>query len=168
MQLSYVQTGMAAAQMLGAGRASVAILSEPAATAAIMMGSQQGHVLHRSISLQDVWVKHHGGTGIPMVGVAVHASLLEDAPEIIAALRPGLPEARAWVFAHRGEAAALADKMMQMQPQVFAMALDHFNIDVVSARATKDALTAFYQIILDLAPNALGGKLPPDDYYLDL
>ncbi|WP_315700736.1 MULTISPECIES: ABC transporter substrate-binding protein [unclassified Bradyrhizobium] len=170
LKLSYVQTGMEAAQMLAAGRATAAILSEPPATAAIMMAAQQGRTLHRAISLQQVWTKHgakNGATtGIPMVGVAVHASLLDDSPELINALRKSLPQAKDWVLANRSEAAALAEAKMQMRPMIFEKALEHFNMSIVPAEAARTELTRFYQAILDLAPDALAGKLPGDDFYL--
>jgi NitT/TauT family transport system substrate-binding protein len=167
-QLSYVQTGMEAAQMLAAGQASAAILSEPPATAAIMMAGHQGRSLYRSISLQEVWAKHRARNGIPMVGIAVHASLLDESPELVDALRKSLPEAKDWVLANRTDAAALAEARMQMRPMIFEKALDHFNMSIVSADAAKADLTGFYQTILELSPNALAGKLPADDFYLKL
>ena len=168
MQLSYVQSGMEAAQTLAAGLASAAILSEPPATAAIMMAGHQGRRLYRSVSLQAVWAKHRGKNGIPMVGVALRADLLDTSPELVDALRKSLPVAKDWVLTHRSEAAALAEQKMQMRPAIFENALDHFNMSVVSARSAKADLTAFYQTILDLSPDALAGKLPADDFYLEL
>jgi NitT/TauT family transport system substrate-binding protein len=72
------------------------------------------------------------------------------------------------VFADRKAAAALAEKTMEMKPQLFEKAFDHFNIDVVSAASVKSELVAFYETLLDLEPASLGGKLPPDDFYMDL
>jgi NitT/TauT family transport system substrate-binding protein len=166
--LSYVGSPMEAAQMLAAGRAVTAILSEPPATAAIMMAKHQGKELVRAINLQDVWVKHKGGKGIPMAGIAIHASLLEAAPELVPILREGLPLARDWVFANKPAAAELAEKSMQYKAPMFLASLDHSAIDIVSPRAVKADLEMFYQTILDSSPDTLGGRLPSDDFYLDL
>ena len=87
---------------------------------------------------------------------------------MIGALGSGRAAARAHVFAEPAAAARLAEKTMEMKPMVFEKALDHFNIEVVPARAVRDELVAFYQTLLDLEPEAIGGKLPPDDFYLDL
>ncbi|MGO4870289.1 MAG: ABC transporter substrate-binding protein [Roseiarcus sp.] len=168
LRLSYVQGGMEAAQMLAAGKVATAIVSEPAATAAIMMASQQGRVLRRAISLQDVWAKHRGRAGIPMVGIAVHASLLDEAPELVAALGDGLPRAQAWALANRADAAALAEKTMGMRAPIFEKALDKMNLDFRPARAAKADLEAFYQALLDVSPDALAGRTPSDEFYLDL
>jgi NitT/TauT family transport system substrate-binding protein len=168
IRLSYVQTGMEASQMLAAGRVFAAILSEPPATAAIMMAGQQGRTLYRSISLQEVWAKHRTKNGIPMVGVALHASLLDESPELIDALGKSLPEAKQWTLSNRTDAAVLAEAKMQMRPAIFEKAIDRFNMNILAARAAKADLIAFYQTILDLSPNALAGRLPADDFYLDL
>lgn len=168
MTLSYVQTGMEAAQMLGAGRTEIALLSEPAASAAIMMAGRNGRHLRRAISLRQVWMRHKPGPGIPMAAVALHADLLDRAPQIVSALRAGLRPAAARVLADPTAAAALAARSMGMRADVFAEALDHINIDVQSARAMKPVFTDFYRTLLDIEPQALAGRLPPDDFYLEL
>lgn len=168
MQMTYVQTPMEAAQLLAAGRATTAILSEPPTTAAIMMAAKEGRTLRRAFDLNEVWGRHKGKARIPMAGIAVHASLIDEAPELMAALRAGLVPAKVRVMADPAAAAKLAERTMQMRPQIFEKAFPKFNIDVVSARAAKDELVTFYSTLLDLEPDAVGGKLPPDDFYLDL
>jgi NitT/TauT family transport system substrate-binding protein len=168
VKLAYVGSPMEAAQLLAAGRVETAILPEPAATAAIMMAKHQGKELRRALNLQDVWVSHKGGKGIPMAGIAVHASLLDEAPELPSLLENGLPQAREWVFANRQAAAELAERTMQFKAPMFLASLDHSGIDIVSAKTAKGELTAFYQTIHDFSPDTLGGRLPGDDFYLDL
>jgi NitT/TauT family transport system substrate-binding protein len=166
-QLSYVQGGMEAAQMLAAGKVSSAILSEPPSTAAIMMAGHEGRTLRRAISLQEVWGRHKGTVGIPMVGVAAHESLVRQSPELVVALRVGLAAAKDWALAHPGDAGALAEKTLQMRAPVFEKAIERFNMTVVSAKQAQAQLTGFYQTLLDLAPGALAGRLPDETFYLD-
>ncbi len=168
IQLSYVQGGMEAAQFLAAGKTETAILSEPPATAAIMLAGKQGRTLRRAISLQEVWGRHRHTAGIPMVGVAVHAGLVEAAPGVLDALRTGLPQAKDWALANPGDAAALAEKTLQMRAPIFEKALPFMNLDIRSARAAKADLVGFYETIVEFSPDALAGKVPPDDFYLDL
>lgn len=166
--LTYVQTPMEAAQMLAAGQATTAVLSEPPATAAIAMAAAQGKTLRRAFDLNDVWGRHKGKARIPMAGIALHQSLIDESPEILAALRAGLPAAKARVLADPPAAAKLAERTMQMKAPIFEKSFPHLKIDLVSAKAAKDELIAFYSALLELEPDAVGGKLPPDDYYLDL
>lgn len=168
MTLTYVQSPMEAAHMLAAGKAETAVLSEPPATGSILMAeSMGGRKLRRAIDLQEIWYAHRKRR-VPMVGIAVDAKLPEECPELITALRDGLPRAKAWAFENRQEAGALAERMLGMRPAAFIGALDHSRIEIVSAQSVKNDLAGFYQTLLDLDPRALGGKLPTDDFYLDL
>ncbi|NLH82165.1 MAG: ABC transporter substrate-binding protein [Phyllobacteriaceae bacterium] len=168
LNLSYVQTPMEAAQMLAAGKADTAILSEPPATAAILMAGKEGRVLRRAFDLNEVWGRHKGRARIPMAGVALHQSLIDDSPEVLAALRAGLVPAKERVLADPPAAAKLAERTMQMRAPIFEKAFPFLKIDVVSAQEAKAELIAFYSALLELEPDAVGGRLPPDDYYLDL
>jgi NitT/TauT family transport system substrate-binding protein len=166
LRLSYVPSGMEAGQMIASGRAPTAVLSEPMATAAIAMAAQQGRALRRAISLQEVWTAHRHGGGIPMVGVAVHASLVDESPEVIADLRRALPAAKAWALANRAEAGALAEKTMGMKAEIFVKAVDTMNLDYRDALSARRDLEDFYSTLLAGAPDALAGKLPDDAFYL--
>ncbi|MDR3375881.1 MAG: ABC transporter substrate-binding protein [Ancalomicrobiaceae bacterium] len=168
MAMTYVQTPMEAAQLLAAGQAQTAILSEPPATSAIMMAGMQGRTLRRAFDLNEVWGRHKGKARIPMAGIAIHQSLIDDSPEVLAALKAGLIPARDRVVADPGAAAKLAERTMQMRAPVFEKAFPHLRIDVISAKAAKDELIGFYSELLALDPAAIGGKLPPDEFYLDL
>lgn len=154
--------------MLAAGQAQTAILSEPPATAAIMMAAGKGRILRRAFDLNQVWGRHKGKARIPMAGIAVHQSLIDEAPEVLAALRAGLPAAKARVLADPEAAGRLAERSMQMRQPVFVKAFPHLAIDLVSAAEAKSELIAFYSALLELEPEAVGGRLPADDFYLDL
>lgn len=168
MTITYVRTPMEGMQMIAAGRAETAILSEPPATAAIMMAKKEGRTLYRAISLQDEWKSQHGGLGLPMAGIAIHEKLIEESPELLAALRAGLVPAKDWVMANKQEAGQLAEAKMDFKAPMFAAALDHFNVVAEGAAKLKPGLVAFYEALLALQPDALAGRLPPDSFYLDL
>lgn len=168
LKLTYVQTPMEAAQMLGAGRATTAILSEPPATAAIMMAKKAGKTLYRAVNLQDVWREQHNGLGLPMAGIAVHEKLIEENPEVMEAMRTGLVPAKDWVMSNKTAAGELAQEKMGMKAPIFSASLDYFNVVATGAKELKPGLVAFYETILSMQPEALGGKLPPDDFYLSM
>ncbi|MFS8038128.1 ABC transporter substrate-binding protein [Xanthobacter sp. AM11] len=168
MTITYVRTPMEAAQMLAAGRATTAVLSEPPATAAIMMARKEGRILNRAISLQEEWKKQHNGLGLPMAGIAIHERLIEECPELLAALRSGLKPAKDWVMSDREAAAQLAEQRMDIKAPMFAASLAHFNVVAEGAAQLKPGLVAFYEALLALSPDTLAGRLPPDSFYLDL
>jgi NitT/TauT family transport system substrate-binding protein len=158
---------MEAAHMLAAGKAETAILSEPPATGAILMAGRMNRTLRRAIDLQEIWFKHRKQR-VPMVGLATDAKLPAERPELMTALREGLPRAKTWAFDNRDAAGALAERVLGMHVEPFVGALDHSHIEIASADSMKADLIAFYQTLLDLDPRALGGKLPADEFYLAL
>ena len=168
LEIDYVATPMEAAQLAIAGRASTVLLSEPPATMAITMAERSGRTLYRAISLQAEWGRHFGHPRIPMAGVALHQSLIDEAPEVLALLRSGLPEAARWVFANPEEAGTLAERTMDIRAPLFRRALGNLNIEVVGARAMQAEIMAFYRVLLDLNPAAIGGRLPDESLFLDL
>ncbi len=167
VQLSYVQSPMEAAHMLAAGKAETAVLSEPPATGSILMAESMGRKLRRAIDLQQIWFAHRKQR-VPMLGLAIDASLRNDRPDLLAALQEGLPRAKDWAFNNRAEAGALAERMLGMRPEPFIGALDHSRIEIASAESMKADLTAFYQTLIDLDSRSVGGKLPTDDFYASL
>lgn len=165
MRLYAVGMPMEAAKMVASGQVETALLSEPWTSAAILAAAKQGRLLYRAISLQEVWIRHLGGDGIPMLGVGVDARLAAM-PGLPAALLAGLNQALGWVSANPGSAAALAGQVLEISPPVFAAALPHSQLVVKSAEAARPGLELFYRTLLRLSPGVLGGRLPGDDFYL--
>lgn len=168
MTIQYVGSPMEAAQMLAAGRAHVAMLSEPPATMAIALAGRQGRTLYRAISVQQEWGRLFGAPRIPMAGVALHQELIDTRPEVLAVLRAGLKPSAAWAPAHLEEAGALAEAQMDMRAEMFRASLKYQNIEVQSALAMKDELLNFYRALMEISPAAVGGHLPDDSLFLDL
>lgn len=167
-EIDYVGSPMEAAQMLIAGRAHVAVLSEPPATMAIMQAARAGRTLTRAISLQKEWGRLFGAPRIPMAGVALHQSLIDESPDLLALLRAGLPASAAWVPEHLPEAGALAESGMGMPAEMFRHSLQYQNIEVHGALAMKNEILAFYRALMEISPDAVGGRLPDDSLFLDL
>jgi NitT/TauT family transport system substrate-binding protein len=157
---------MEAAKMVASGQVESALLSEPWASAAILAAAKQGRTLYRAFNLQDVWIQHLGGDGIPMVGAGIESTLLSSSPNLPTTLLAGLSQAKDWVFANPQDAATLAGKTLQISPPVFTEALGHSQITVKSAAAARPELETFYRTLLQLSPGVLGGRLPGDDFYL--
>jgi NitT/TauT family transport system substrate-binding protein len=51
---------------------------------------------------------------------------------------------------------------------MFRRSLQWLGIEVVGARAMQDEIMAFYRVLLDLYPDAVGGRLPSESMFLDL
>jgi NitT/TauT family transport system substrate-binding protein len=166
MRLFAVGMPMEAAKMVASGQVETALLSEPWASAAILAAAKHGRTLYRAINLQDIWIQHLGGDGIPMLGLCIDSSLMASVPSLPATLLAGLNQAKNWVVADPIDAAMLAGKTLEISPPVFTEAVNHSQIVVKSASEARPGLETFYRTLLQLSPGVLGGRLPDDDFYL--
>ncbi|MGE4481456.1 ABC transporter substrate-binding protein [Acidocella sp.] len=166
MHLSAVGMPMEAAKMVASGQVETALLSEPWASAAILAAAQHGRILYRAINLQDVWIQHLGGDGIPMLGVGIENSLLTAQPDLPIALLGNLKQAQGWIAKNPGQAAELSGSTLGISPAVFTEAVKHSQIVVKSAAEARPDLELFYKTLLKLSPDILGGRLPDDSFYL--
>ena len=166
-QALYVAAAPEAAQLLAAGRARHAVLSEPAATLAIWKAREQGLALHRAVDYAHAWA---GTTGrpprLPMAGVVAAPSLVRTSPEVVAWFLAAHRQACAWVAEHIEEASALgAEAMRAVPPAVMSASLPHIRFEFVPAREARTEVEFFLNEMRALAPEWVGGDLPPDAFY---
>ena len=99
--LDYVGSPNEAVPLYLAGRGDVAVLHEPAATAALIKAKQMGIPLFRAFDVTEVYGKHTGrGPKIPQVGLAVSEAFLDAHPEVVRAAHDACVAAGAWVLAN--------------------------------------------------------------------
>jgi NitT/TauT family transport system substrate-binding protein len=164
--LDYVGSPGEAVPLYLAGRGNVAVLHEPAATAALLRARQEGIAIVRALDVTDLYRRHTGRpAGIPQVGLAASARLVETEPEVVAAAHAACVEAGAWVRAHPDEAAAAAGPALGLPAPVIAASLPHVHLDVVSAQAAREDIEVYFRHLMELAPGIVGGRLPDPGFY---
>lgn len=163
----YVSAPVEALQFLLAGQAQAAVLLEPAATAAQMRGQQEGIRVRRVLNLQEEWGKVTGrGPRIPQAGTLAVASLIDNHPDVVAALQEGLAEAVTWTQQNPQAAAALGTPyLVGLQEPIIAQALPQMPLEMVPAAAARDDLEFFFTRLKELSPEVIGGDLPDDGFY---
>jgi NitT/TauT family transport system substrate-binding protein len=163
----YAATPMEAAQLLLAGKVQAAVLSEPAATAAILQGMQAGVTIHRVLDLRTVWAEATGGkAALPQAGMLVTADLLERHPELVRAVQDGCRRSTEWTRANPASAARLAEDYMGLKAPAIERAIPYSNLASLSAREARPELDRLFSALAELSPAILGGKLPDDGFFL--
>jgi NitT/TauT family transport system substrate-binding protein len=164
--LDYVGAPGEAAPLFLAGRGDVAVLHEPAATALILRADREGIAVFRALDVTELYRRYTGrAPGIPQVGLAASARMLETAPEVVAAAHAACVEAGAWVHAHPDEAGAATGPALGLPAAVIARSLPHVHLDVVSARQAREDIEIYFRHLMDLAPGIVGGRLPDAGFY---
>ncbi|EPJ45368.1 MAG: ABC transporter substrate-binding protein [Osedax symbiont Rs1] len=167
--LNYASTPLEVVQMMLSGRADICILPEPAATAAMLKGHSKGLQIHRSISIQEAWGEATGGSPrIPQAGLLVNRQLVDTSPDLLRAIQQDCVTSSAWAINNPAEAGVLAQDYIGIKAKITEKSMPFINLDATPAQTAKKELESFFAKLAELSPAIIGGKLPDNDFYLDL
>lgn len=159
-------TQMEAAQVLLSGRADVALLAEPGATAALMRGRNDGQDLHRGVQMRDELGAITGlRPSLPQASLAIRADYAAEHPWLVQALTVALTEAADSINADPAAAAANAAPFLDRAAPMLAQAIPFANINVLPAAQARPEIEALYQALIAADPGIIGGALPDDGLY---
>lgn len=146
-------------QMLLAGQVDVALVAEPAASAAILRGKKAGKTITRAINLQTAWADLSGNPPIvPQAGIAVMNDFAAAHGDILPALQTALEQTLPDVLADPMAAAQNGTRAMGLPAPVIAQSIPHANLAVRPARAARADIERMLAL--------MGAKLPDDGFYL--
>lgn len=153
------------AQMAAAGKVELALLPEPFVT--MVMGKNPKMQI-----LMDVKTLYQEALGQPDTDIAqtclvVKDSLLKERPEAVKAFMEAYKGSLDSVNAKPGDAGVLAEKHQIIQSAALAeKAIPRSGIRFETAAGAKAAITDFLTILLENAPEDIGGKLPDEGFYV--
>lgn len=166
VKLHYVGAPTEAVQLLLADRAALAVISEPAATAAQIRGAQAGVTVKRTADLTAVYGRLTGRPPrIAQAGLGVREDFLQANPELVRAIHQGCVESARWVLDNPAEAGKLGAATLDLAAPVVEKSIPHFRLDVVSAADAKPDLQHYFAALMEMSPDILGGRLPDDAFY---
>jgi len=159
-------TQMEAAQVLLSGRAAVALLAEPGATAALMRGRADGQDLHRGVQMRDELGAITGlRPSLPQAALAMRADFASQHPWLASALTEALAEAAADLNANPAQAAENAAPFVERAAPMLAQAIPFANINVLAASVARPEVEALYKTLIAADAGIIGGALPDDGLY---
>lgn len=148
-----------AMQMLLSGQVEAALVTEPAASAAMIRGEMSGKPLTRAINLQEAWAEMSGAAPIlPQAGLAVMNDFAAEHGDLLPALQTALEDTLPEVLANPEAAAEHATEAMGLPAPVIAQSIGFSNLAVRLARVAR----ADIERMLGLMDTAL----PDDGFYL--
>jgi NitT/TauT family transport system substrate-binding protein len=153
------------AQLAIAGREPVAVLPEPFVTKVLL----QKPGFRVVIDVQQDWLRNAGpGAPLAMSSLMVKAETAHRYPALVRAVLARYAESSAWVNEHPHDAGVLAEKHdLGFASAEAEAAIPRCNIRFVPARKSRQAVNAFLGILLASSPDAIGGRLPDDAFYLE-
>ncbi len=150
------------AQLLSTGTIKYAIDVEPFVTSNKMKVEN-----YKVISdFAEDWSKTQGNDyRMPATCVVANTSYLNENQDIIASFNNELAEAIEWTNNNPTEAGALANKYINANSELIANALPGFRFQYKSSVDAKKDLEQYFNVLLELKPESIGGKLPDENFY---
>ncbi|HPC99254.1 MAG TPA: ABC transporter substrate-binding protein, partial [Bacteroidales bacterium] len=145
---------------VGAGRASMAVLSEPLAS----MVMHNNKNIRRIFSLNDEWALL---AGAPLAETAflVKNSIVKSNRELIEKLLDSYEASTRWVNNHPDSAASLIVKynILPVYDAAFA-AIPLSNLKFVRAAGIRKEINEYLEIFYRMNPDITGGKIPDENF----
>ena len=142
---------------------AVAVLPQPYVTAALA----QNDSLRVALSFAEEWEKVTADSKL-VTGVLVFSKeFAEKNPNLVAEFMNDYALSVEFANSSTEEAAALIEQYgIVAKAPIAAKALPFCNIAFVDGQDMKDTLSGYLQTLFDKNPQAVGGTLPGDDFYL--
>jgi NitT/TauT family transport system substrate-binding protein len=150
------------AALLASGQAEYATLIEPQVTAAMAKNSN----VRRALSFETEWQRvTNTETMIPNAGFGTTQTFIDEHPELVKQFQTAYEESVQWVLDNPAEAAALAQKHLEMNAAVVEKAIPNMGLSFQSAEDAKPELDTFYNLLNEFDSTMIGGKLPDETMY---
>lgn len=141
---------------------AIAMIPQPFATAAQL----QVEGLRVAIDLNEEWAKLDNGTQFVTGVLVARTDFIEEHPESVATFLSEYEASINYAKTNPTETAPLIVKygIMDKEPPAKA-ALPHCNLQFIAGAEMKTALSGYLATLHALNPEAVGDKMPADDFY---
>lgn len=143
---------------------AVALLPQPFVEVAKLLVPN----LRVAIDVTEAWDSLNINTGAQSVTTVtvVRTAFLEEHEQAVVEYLELAKQSTDYCLAHLEEAAQWTeDYETFLNPEIALNAIPHCSICTVTGAEMKEILSGFLQIICDMNPDAVGGKMPGDDFY---
>jgi NitT/TauT family transport system substrate-binding protein len=151
------------AQMLIAGKIDYAVLPEPFAS----MAELKSPDVYRTGNLQEPWFKMTGNNSYPMTALVVQNSFAEKNTNALGRILQSVEASISTVLEDPSGAAALIEQFGILSAGLAEPAIPRCSLMYQSGAGARESFEVYLQIIAELNPGSIGGKLPDEDFYME-
>jgi len=163
MVIDYSLPHQELATALIAGKVDLALMPEPFVTMALM----QNKNLTILVDIQKEWVDSvEGGSALPQTCLVARGSLIDQHPEVVQQVLKAYGDSLDFANANPAETGVLAEKR-QLFPKgkIIEVAIPRLMLENKSMQESKPLIQSYFKTLLEVSPEAIGGKLPDESLY---
>ena len=163
VDLNYVQATTELAPTFISGRSTISIMPEPALSM-VRMKKPEAVVM---LDLQEEWAGVSGNSSsYPQASLYASGAFADDHSEFIKAFAALYADSLDSILADPQQAGAKAASFLDTPPApIIAKAIPGGNLRWVPAAEAREALEKYLGVLLEFAPDSVGGALPDDAFY---
>lgn len=148
------------------GQVDIAVLPEPMVTMAISGAKQTGITVTNALDLTAEWDKVNTPGSLVQGCVVVRTEFLEKYPTAVENFLKEYKKSIGYLTTNTEEAAQMiVDNGIFANAAVAAKAIPKCNVCYIDGTEMKTAMKAYLTALKGINANAIGGKLPDDDFY---
>lgn len=146
------------------GKIEYAFMPEPFATVAQMKGQD----IIRPLDIQKLYKEASGNDSYPMTMIVVRKEFAEQYPNTVRMYLQSCSQSVALVNNDPQEAGELVQKYgLGLQAPIVTKVIPNAAYNYKDALEAKSEIENFFNVFMNFAPEAIGGKLPDTDFYFN-
>lgn len=168
IDIYYAPDPVQASQLLLSGQEQFALLSEPSATSVLNRAAASGVSLYRNLNMGDEWQIASSGESRSAIAGTVVLGTMKENNEVVRRFREEYEKAIAWMLDNPEEAGEIGARVLAEQgftAEVLTESMQHITWENISAGDARDDIQDFFNALMELSPDYIGGKLPDDAFY---
>lgn len=163
VKITYLNAASEVGPAFIGGKTNLAVLAEPLLTT-ITMKKEDTKII---LDLNEEWGKAAGtDKGYPQASLIIKKDLIENNREFVEDFIKAYEESRKWAVENSETLGGYAEELgISVAKETIEKGIIWNNIESFNIIDGKEEYKAYYEAILDFAPDFIGGKIPDEDIY---
>lgn len=165
VNITYLSSASEVGPAFLGGKTDLAILSEPVSTNVLMKNPDAKIIL----DFNEEWINITGiESGYPQASLIIKSELVDNDREFVDKFIEAYVDSQEWAKSNPEELGEYAEEMdIGMKKDMVVNGIDRMNIGPLSVDKGKEAYEIYYNMLLENAPEVIGGKLPDEGFYFE-
>lgn len=163
VKITYLNAASEVGPAFIGGKTNLAVLAEPLLTT-ITMKKEDTKII---LDLNEEWGKAAGtDKGYPQASLIIKKDLIENNREFVEDFIKAYEESRKWAVENSETLGGYAEELgISVAKETIEKGIIWNNVESFNIIDGKEEYKAYYEAILDFAPDFIGGKIPDEDIY---